>query len=199
MRVGRLAGGPFSWLEWTTRQPFRVKMNRMKAAIIAAVVLGGITITGLVIAPPLDNWLGYFAGRDLHALRGLSVEGSTIDELVRRNYSLQECRAYHLDGVFQTVVDCEVADRSGQRATLSWEVGHFYSPHPRIQRRRFFVCPLTREAAFLTPSLMPPGMRPSDYPDQRLYYSTAVYGIASMRWLDGDPNRINDHDAPGKH
>ena len=157
-----------------------------------------ISFAALISSPFLDNWIGLLAGRDLRILRTLAVEESTVDELMSRTYGIHQCRAYHLEGVLHTVVDCDVTDRAGSRVTLSWEISHSYSPHPRIPRKKVFVCPLNSEAALLTPSLMPPGMRISDYPEQRVYYSRVVYGIASMRWIDGDPSRVNNQNGPGE-
>jgi len=164
--------------------------SSMKTAVVTVALLGCSVIAGLLFAAPLDNRLGFFAGRDLRILEEQSPEGRPIADLLRDRLRSTRCTAYHVDNVFQTIVECEGSDQSGSRVVLVWEVSHFYSPHPKIPRKGLFLCAMSRDAARLTPALMPPGMRLSDYPDQPLYYSAAVYGIASGRWIGGDPQRL---------
>src|SRR5882672_12412958 len=109
-----------------------------RTTVITILGLVGICLVFLVTSPFLDNRIGLLAGRDLQTLLSLRVDHTTLDEIMSRTYGVHQCSAYHLEGVLQTVVDCEVTDHSGSRVTLSWEISHSYSPHPRIPTKKAF-------------------------------------------------------------
>lgn len=179
-----------SWFAMTASDRRASLSTTRKRRVVAAVLAFGSILLMFLASGPLDNRLGIFTARDRNILWTMPVRGKTVGALVQSIYGDSKCVAYHPDNAFQTVVDCEPTNPSGSGKVLSWEVSHFYSPHQKIARQNLLISPLTCEAAELTPSLMPPGMRLSDYPESRLYYSTAVYGLASQHWVGGDPASV---------
>ena len=137
--------------------------------LVLLLTTGVIALLGALVvvtaAADIDNVIGWRTTRDLGLLKSTQVGGVTIGELVGKSLRVQKWRAYHAgDELYRTVVDCYVVTHLGEQQILSWEIAHNFSPHPAIPRVKVFVCALTREAAELTPALMPGGLRIQDYP-----------------------------------
>jgi len=150
------------------------------------VVAFSVALLGAVwflAGPDIDNRLQLFSGRDLDTLKHTETGHGLLEDVVRSKYHVEGWTAYHFDEVYLTVIDCAAIDRTGKRVTLSWEVGHNYSPRPGVKPRRITIYALTREAALLTPDLMPPGVRLESYPETwaRIYHSSALAPVPSPR------------------
>lgn len=149
---------------------------------IAAVFLLFVGLLVVGFSADIDNWVGYFSGRDLRTLRQLDVGGESLGDRVARTLAVEKWSAFHAgDQVNLTVIDCTARTSQGQPVVLSWEVAHRYSPRGGVPRTPLLITALTREAATLTPQFVPSGFRLSDYPADRLRFrfSSALYGYAS--------------------
>ena len=157
-------------------EPTLVKTLKVLGWSAAGIAVAAIA---LLFGVEIDGVLGLVARHDLRTIQRLSTpSGSTVEQLISKRFKNVKWKAYHFDELYRTVVDCEASSAAGETVTFSWEVGHFFSPHPKLERKRLFLCALTREAAELTPWLTPPGYPPNRYPPQeaRVFRSTALYG-----------------------
>lgn len=175
----------------------RVRLTLIASSfLVLASVLALLGMTWLIAGPDIDNRLQLLAGRDLNTLRNAETSRGRLEDVVKSEYRVEEWKSYHFDEVYLTVIDCLALDRTGRKITLSWEVGHNYSPRPDVERRKNSVYALTREAALLAPDLMPPGVTLESYPETwaRIYHSSALAPIprprASQPAPGGDPDRL---------
>jgi hypothetical protein len=133
----------------------------------------------LIFGAEIDGVFRIVSSHDLQTVKRLPTpSGLPLEQLIEKRYTIRKWNAYHFDELYRTVVDCEATSERGVPVTLSWEVGHFFSPHPKLPRQRLFLCALTREAAEVTPWLTPPGLPPNRYPETeaRVFHSTALFG-----------------------
>jgi hypothetical protein len=151
-----------------------VTLLRLFILILCLVVVMGAT--WFLAGAEIDNRFQFFAGRDLRLVCDLQTSRGRLGDVVKGEYGTGRWRAYHFDELYLTVVDYSVVNSKGLPVTLSWEVGHNYSPRPDLPVRKLTVFALTREAASLTPDLMPPGVSLETYPESwaRIFHSSAL-------------------------
>lgn len=161
-------------------------MSRRWLPIVLGLIaaLGVAAFSVVMFGADIDNNLRIYCDRDLRLVQELRLGGNGLYSRIQSHISEISWSAYHAgDAIYLTVVDCRGYDKVKREVVLSWEVAHNYSPSAEISRNRLRVTPLTREAAVLTPELVPMGLVPDDYPDTkyRLFNSSAVFGLAKLR------------------
>jgi len=138
-----------------------------------------------LLGPTVDNILDVRTASDLRVLKKYPVSGASLQELIATKYRTREWNSYHEDEIFATRIDCWVLDDSGKTLLLSWEVRHDTPPRDWVAKRDLYITPLTRSAAQLAPTLLPPGVQPGDLALSR-YHAGVVYDIAHEKKRNGN-------------
>jgi hypothetical protein len=166
-------------------------MSIFKGVIVAGVSIAGVYIFVHLLGPGIDNWLKIGTSRDLKTVQNIRLGEGRLEEVIAARYKATTWCAHHDDRLFLTTVECRVRDAAGRYVLLAWEVGHSYSPHSRLAPKKLFICALSKEAAELTPALVPPGLPWTEYPEQASAASTFLFQWASKNWVNGDPTKLS--------
>ena len=148
----------------------------VKGTLVGVATLLFVAAILFLIGADLDNGLGLLTARHTNRVLGYRSNQGSLRESIDRAYVVTKVSARHREELLVTIVDIDVVDRETREATtLSWEVGqNLFRPSS--------LFPLTREAAVLSPELLPPEVLPEYYPSTsaRLMTSTAVQNHAAM-------------------
>jgi hypothetical protein len=114
----------------------------------------------MIIAPRIDEYVGFLNVRAMRAVQSYEVDGVPVRSLADQKFQKVTWRAYHQDIPFQTFVECVGSPRSGgPEQNLMWYV----EERPRWDRgpslRIITLIALNDDARQLTPLLFDPEAR----------------------------------------
>ena len=146
-----------------------VVLIRFAGFICLLAATGVLFILGLIVAPEVDEQVGFFTVRAMKAVQAYEVDGVPLHRVVRRQFNAVQWRAYHQDIPFQTFVECVGKPLSGgPERRMLWYV----EERPRWNRgpslKIITMTALNGDALTLTP---------------RLFYPRAGFGLE--RWRPG--------------
>jgi hypothetical protein len=128
---------------------------KLLAACAVVVGLGVVLGIGIIIAPEIDERVGFLTVRATKTIQSYQVNGVPLHDLVYTKFKEAQWRAYHQDVVWQTFVECVGKPRSGgpQQRLLWW-----VDERPRWNHGRWSLTVTVRtavnnEALTLTPQL----------------------------------------------
>lgn len=85
--------------------------------------LGILLAVGMLVAPRVDERVGFFTVRATEAVQSYDVDGVPLRRVVDGKFQAVRWRAYHQDILFQTFVECVGAPRSGgPEQLMQWYV-----------------------------------------------------------------------------
>jgi hypothetical protein len=132
-------------------------MIRLVLLIVILAGVGLLLFLGMLIAPRVDEHIGFFTVRATEAVQSYRVDGVPLSHIIDNQFQAVRWRAFHQDIPFQTFVECVGTPRSGggmrhmlwyveERAT--WDRG----PSLMIT----VMTALNKDALQLTPHLFDP-------------------------------------------
>lgn len=132
----------------------------VRPIIASFIVLTGLAILfvlGMLVAPRVDEGVGFLSVRALKAVQTYAVDGVPLRHLVDSEFQEVRWRAYHQDIPFQTFVECVGKPRSGgPERRMLWYV----EERPRWNRgpslKIITMTALNGDALTLTPRLFDP-------------------------------------------
>lgn len=134
---------------------------RMPFKLLAAFfVVGGLGIAlavGLIVAPEIDERVGFFTGRATKAIQLYAVDGVPLHRVIDSEFRDVRWRGYHQDIPFQTFVECVGKPRmGGPERRMLWYVEErpTWSRGPSF--RITIMTVLNGDALQLTPHLFDP-------------------------------------------
>lgn len=124
---------------------------------ISAFALGGLLIVGLIMAPEIDERIGFFTVRATKAIQSYEVSGQTVLRMVDGQFRNVRWRAYHQDIPMQTFVECVGTPRSGgPERHMLWYVDERPTWNGKPSLRITVMTVLNGDALQLTPNLFDP-------------------------------------------
>jgi hypothetical protein len=119
--------------------------------------LGMLFVVGMLIAPAVDERVGFFTARAMEAVQSYEVDGVPLRRVVDHQFQTVRWRAYHQDIPFQTFVECIGTPRSGgQERRMLWYVDERPTWNRGPSLRITIMTVLNRDALQLTPHLFDP-------------------------------------------
>lgn len=133
-------------------------MRALSKSVIVFLVfvgLGIILAIGLIIAPEIDERVGFLTKRAMNEIQSYQVNGVPLRRVVDNEYREVRWRAYHQDILWQTFVECVAKPRSGgPQEALLWYVDERPKwDHGRWSLRVTARTAVNNQALALTPQL----------------------------------------------
>jgi hypothetical protein len=98
----------------------------IRSALLVCVVAMGagvLFLIGIVVAPEVDERVGFFTARAMRAVQSYQSDGMPLRRIVDEQFQSVRWRTYHQDIPFQTFVECVGIPRSGgPEKRLVWYV-----------------------------------------------------------------------------
>jgi hypothetical protein len=133
-------------------------VRRAMSSIISIGILGLLLVLGMLIAPRVDERVGFLTGRAMKAVQCYQVDGVPLRSLVDREFQSVRWRSYHHDIPFQTVVECAGTPRSGgPERRMAWYVDERPTWDKGPSLSITIMTALNGNAYHLTPHLCGPG------------------------------------------
>jgi hypothetical protein len=132
-----------------------VLLTRFAGLICLALATGVLFVVGLIVAPEIDERVGFFTVRATKTVQAYEVNGIPLRRIVERKFETVRWRAYHQDIPFETFVECVGTPHSGgPERRMLW----FVKERPRWSEGRWGLrvtvhAAVNDEALALTPQL----------------------------------------------
>jgi hypothetical protein len=126
-------------------------------ALVAAVGLGVVIVLGIIIAPEIDERVGFFTGRAMKTIQSYEIDGLPLQRVIDREFKDVRWRAYHQDIFMQTFVECTGSPRSGgSEQIMLWYVDERPAWDHGLSLKVTVMTVLNGNALKLTPQLFDP-------------------------------------------
>jgi hypothetical protein len=124
---------------------------------ILVLALAVLLVLGLIVAPEIDERVGFFTTRATTAIQSYEVSGQTVRRMVDSHFRNVRWRAYHQDIPMQTFVECVGTPRSGgPERHMLWYVDERPTWNGRPSLRITVMTVLNGDALQVTPNLFDP-------------------------------------------
>lgn len=123
------------------------------------IVLGVLVpfAVGLIIAPELDERIGFFTMHAVEAVQSYKVDGAPLRSIIEARFNAVRWRAYHQDIPMQTFVECVGTPRSGgAERHMLWYVDERPTWSNGLSLKISIMTALNRDALQMTPHLFDP-------------------------------------------
>jgi hypothetical protein len=125
--------------------------------MVVVLCLVALLVFALLIAPRVDEGVGFFTARALKTIQSYKAEGVPLRQVVNSRFQSARWRAYHQDIPFQTFVECVGVERAhGARRRMLWYVDERLTWDHGPTLRVVVMTVLNGDALELTPSLFDP-------------------------------------------
>src|SRR4051794_36931954 len=100
-----------------------LSLSQLALRVVVAAGIVMLVFIGMLIAPRVDEHVGFFTVRATEAVQSYEVDGAPLRLAVDNQFQAVRWRAYHQDALFQTFVECVGMPRSGgPERLMQWYV-----------------------------------------------------------------------------